>query len=196
MTNLKTFFSRALLALALLAGTGVATASPIYHVALDTAGTGGDGYLQIDFLPFGTSDVLTATISHLEGAFDGTPDLVNVTASGGAFTFTSDAFAEFFQAITLGGTFGFDVSFGGVPTDGGSTGLSVSLLDAAGDYLSFQAAQISLVAGSPPVVATDPAFATVHAVPEPADWMLVVTGLVLLGAVGWAPRAHANADKP
>jgi len=183
MTNLKTFFSRALLALALMAGAGIATASPIYHVALDTAGTGGAGYLQIDFLPFGTSDVLTATISNLEGAFDGTPDLVNVTQSGGAFTFTSDAFAEFFQTIALGGTFGFDVSFGGVPLDVGSTGLSVSLLDAAGDYLSFQAAQISLVAGMAPAVATDPAFATVNAVPEPADWMLVVTGLMLLVAL-------------
>lgn len=183
MTNLKTIFSRALLALALLAGAGVASASPIYHVALDTAGTGGDGFLQIDFLPFGTSDVLTATISNLEGAFDGTPDLVNVTQSGGAYTFASDAFSEFFQAIALGGTFGFDVSFGGVPTEGGSTGLSVSLLDAGGDYLSFQAAQISLAAGGPPAVATDPAFATVNAVPEPADWMLVVTGLVLLTAL-------------
>jgi len=183
MTNLKNVFSRALLALALLACASIASASPIYHVALDTAATGGAGYLQVDFLPFGTSDVLTATISNLEGAFDGTPDLVNVTQSGGAFTFTSDAFAEFFQAITLGGTFGFDVSFGGVPTDGGSTGLSVSLLDAAGDYLSFQAAQISLVAGMAPAVATDPAFATVNAVPEPADWMLVVTGLMVLATV-------------
>jgi hypothetical protein len=52
------------------------------------------------------------------------------------------------------------------------------------------------VAGSPPVVATDPAFATVNAVPEPADWVLVVTGLMLLVAVGWTPRAHANANKP
>jgi hypothetical protein len=196
MTNLKNVFSRALLALALLAGAGIANASPIYHVALDTAGTGGAGYLQVDFLPFGTSDVLTATISNLEGAFDGSPDLVNVTQSGGAFTFTSAAFAEFFQAITLGGTFGFDVGFGGVPTDGGSTGLSVSLLDSVGDYLAFQAVQISLVAGMAPAVATDPAFATVNAVPEPADWMLVATGLMLLAAVGWAPRAQANANKP
>jgi hypothetical protein len=183
MMNPKTLFSRALLALALLAGAGVATANPMYHVALDTTGTGGDGYLQIDFLPFGTSDVLTATIGNLEGALVGAPDLVNVTQAGGAFTFTSDAFAEFFQAVTLGGAFGFDVSFGGVPSDGGSTSLSVSLLDAAGDYVSFQAAQISVVAGMPPVVAADPAFATVSAVPEPADWMLVVTGLMLLAAV-------------
>jgi hypothetical protein len=181
MTNLKTLFSRALLALALLGGA--ATASPIYHVALDTAGTSGDGYLQIDFLPFGTTDVLTATISGLSGAFTGTPDLVNVTQSGGAYTLSSDAFSEFFQAITLGGTFGFDVTFGGVPLDAGSTGLTVSLLDGAFNYLAFPAAQISLVAGEAPAIAADPAFATVNKVPEPADWLLVATGLILLGAM-------------
>jgi hypothetical protein len=178
---LKTLFSRALLALALLGGA--ATASPIYHVALDTSGTSGDGFLQIDFLPFGTTDVLTATISGLSGAFTGTPDLVNVTQSGGAYTLSSDAFSEFFQAITLGGTFGFDVTFGGVPLDAGSTGLTVSLLDGAFNYLAFPAAQISLVAGEAPAIAADPAFATVNKVPEPADWLLVATGLILLGAM-------------
>jgi hypothetical protein len=181
MTNLKTLFSRALLALSLLAGA--AGASPVYHVALDTNGTGGDGYMQIDFLGFGTSDVLTATISNLDGAFTGTPLLDNVVQSGGAYTFSNDAFSEFFQSITLGGTFGFDVTFGGAPTDGGSVGLSVSLMDSLGDYLSFQAAQISLVAGEPAQIAADPAFATVNPVPEPADWAIVLTGLVLLGAM-------------
>jgi len=39
------------------------------------------------------------------------------------------------------------------------------------------------VAGELPVVAADPAFATVNKVPEPADWMLVATGLILLGAM-------------
>ena len=181
MTNLKTLFSRALLALALLGGA--ATASPIYHVALDTAGTSGDGYLQIDFLPFGTTDVLTATISGLDGAFTGTPDLANVTQSGGAYTLSSDAFSEFFQTITLGGKFGFDVTFGGVPRDAGSTGLTVSLLDAGFDYLALPAAQITLVAGEAPAVAVDPAFASVNAVPEPRDWLLVATGLILLAAM-------------
>jgi hypothetical protein len=181
MTNMNTLFSRALLALSLLAGT--ATASPIYHVALDSTGTSGDGYMQIDFLPFGTTDVLTATISGLDGAFTGTPDLINVTQSGGTFTLKSDAFSEFFQSILLGGKFGFDVTFGGVPTDAGSTGLTVSLLDDAFNYLAFPAAQISLVAGAAPAVAVDPAFATVNAVPEPKDWLLVATGLILLGAI-------------
>jgi hypothetical protein len=185
MTNLKTLLIfplfRALLALAML--TGAAHASPIYHVALDTTGTSGDGAMQIDFLAFGTSDVLTATISGLDGAFTGTPDLDNVIQSGGTYTLKSDAFSEFFQTILLGGKFGFDVTFGGVPSDPGSTGLSVSLLDGMGDYLAFQAAQISLVAGMPAAVVADPAFATVNPVPEPAAWMLVATGLVLLGAL-------------
>lgn len=183
MTNLKTLFSRALLALSLLAGA--ATASPIYHVAVDTTGTTGDGYMQIDFLPFATTDVLTATISGLDGAFTGTPDLTHVTQTGNTFTFSSDAFSEFFQSLLLGGKFGFDVSFGGVPADGGSTTFAVSLLNGAGDYLAFPAAQITLAAGESPAIATDAAFAavTVNAVPEPADWMLVATGLILLGAL-------------
>jgi len=181
MMNLNTFFSRALLALSLLAGA--ASASPLYHVALDTNGTSGDGYMQIDFLGFGTSDVLTATISGLDGAFTGTPFLDNVVQSGGSYAFSNDAFSEFFQSITLGGKFGFDVTFGGAPTDGGSVGLSVSLMNGLGGYLSFQAAQISLVAGEAPMVAVDPAFAAVNPVPEPADWAIVATGLVLLGAM-------------
>jgi hypothetical protein len=182
MMNLKTLFSRALLALSLLAGA--ATASPIYHVALDTNGTSGDGHMQIDFLAFGTSDVLTATISGLEGAFIGAPDLINVTQSGGSFTFTSDAFSDFYQAIKLGGKFGFDVTFDGVPSAPGSTGLTVSLVGSDDQYLTVDpVAQISLAAGTPTAIAVDSAFAAVNKVPEPAAWMMVATGLMLLGAM-------------
>ena len=88
MTNLNNLLSRALLALALLAGATAAHANPTYHVALDTSAASGDGYLQIDFLPFLTSDVLTATISGLDGAFTGTPDLVNVNAPPDCVTLT------------------------------------------------------------------------------------------------------------
>jgi len=192
MTNLNTLFSRALLALALLAGAGAASASPIYHVALDTNGASGEGGLQIDFLPFATNDVLTATISGLAGAFTGTPDLINVTQSGASYTLKSDAFSEFFQTITLGGQFGFDVTFGGMPTDGGSTGLTVSLIDATGNYLSYAAAQISLQQGSAPVVAVDPGVAAVtpvNAVPEPSDLLLVASGLMLLT---WTQRRRVR----
>lgn len=192
MTNLNTLFSRALLALALLAGAGAAAASPIYHVALDTNGASGEGGLQIDFLPFATNDVLTATISGLSGAFTGTADLINVTQSGASYTLKSDAFSEFFQTITLGGQFGFDVTFGGLPTDGGSTGLTVSLIDATGNYLSYGAAQISLQQGSAPVVAVDPGVAAVtpvNAVPEPSDLLLVASGLMLLT---WTQRRRVR----
>lgn len=183
MTHLKTLFSRALLALSLLTGAGVASAGPVYHVAVDTSGASGAGFMQIDFLPFATSDVVTATISGLDGAFTGTPDLVNVARSGGAYTFSTGAFSELFQSITLGGTFGFDVAFGGAPADGGSATLSVSLLDSPTTYLAFPAAQISLAAGMPPAIDADPAFAAVSPVPEPADWMLVATGLLLMTAL-------------
>jgi len=186
MTIFKQLFSRAALAFALMAGMGAAWAGPSYHVTLDTSTSGGgDGFLQMDFLTFGIADPLTATLTNLQGAFTGTPDLANVASgANGSLTFSNDAFSEFFQSVMLGGLFSFDVSFDGTPGGLGNTGFTASLLNAAGDYLSFNAVQIGLstdgttvstsaIASVTPSAATD--------VPEPAELALVMTGLGLMG---------------
>jgi hypothetical protein len=56
MFKLKNLFTRALLALMLVTGAGVASAGPIYHVTIDTAGLSGSGVF--DFLFSG--DAMTA----------------------------------------------------------------------------------------------------------------------------------------
>ena len=185
MSIFKHLFSRAALAVALLAGMGAAWAGPSYHVAIDTTASAGDGYLQMDFLAFGATDPLTATVSQLQGAFTGTPELINVgSGADGALTFNNAAFSEFFQSIALGGLFSFDLSFDGTPAGVGNTGFSVSLLNGAGDYLSFQAVQIGLD-GNGTTVSADPAFASVTPaatdVPEPAELATLLTGLGLMG---------------
>lgn len=186
MTIFKHLFSRAALAFALLAGMGAAWAGPSYHVTLDTSASSGDGYLQLDFLAFGNVDPLTATLTNLQGAFTGTPDLANVTSgANGSLTFSNDAFSEFFQSLMLGGQFSFDLSFGGTPAGSGTTGFTASLLNGAGDYLSFNAVQIGLNADGVTVATVPLASVTPAAVgadvPEPADWALVMSGLGLMG---------------
>jgi uncharacterized membrane protein len=47
--HLTSFFTRALLALALAGGANTAFAGPMYHVTVDTASLTGTGYLDLTF---------------------------------------------------------------------------------------------------------------------------------------------------
>jgi len=181
MFTTKALFTRALLALTLLLGALPAFAGPTYKVAIDTASFSTARYLDLQFIGLGNAGPATAYVSNLNGAFTGfTPD-GNVSGDlSSGFTLGN---AGGFNAVTLdiapGGLFQFDVRFDGSDVGDGTT-FSIGLLDAAWEDLLGALVRIELMPGTPDVVDA-PAGVDVAAVPEPSDWMLLATGLFLLG---------------
>lgn len=125
MFNVKHFFARILVALALAASWGQAAAGPIYRVNIDTASLGaGPAFLGLYFMGLAGAPDASATVEHLAGALDGSAFLSgSVSGSGaGPFVFSSaGGGGELVQAIQLGGKFSFDVGFAMAP---GSTGMT------------------------------------------------------------------------
>jgi hypothetical protein len=186
MFNLQALTTRALLALALTLGAGAAFAGPTYHVAIDTkALTATSGFFDLEFNSPGTAELATATLFNFAGNFRGLPQ-----ADGGAsgdlgnsvVIDNSSSFNAFLQPATFGGLFSFDVRFDVAASGDGST-FGVALFDEGFAYLGADGyvVQINLVPGEADVVAAVGGVATVSAVPEPADWLLMATGLALLG---------------
>jgi hypothetical protein len=187
MNTLQTLFSRALLAAALATGAGLAAAGPLYHVDIDTSALSGEGAFDITFLPSGDAAPASATVSAFSGDLGEYTDAsAGVSGTlGDSVTFTNTSFAELFQTIILGGHFGFDLSFSGADSGVDGTAFIVSLLDAAGaSYLVDNPLVAITLLPDATLVSADPAYASVALaadVPEPADWALVATGLLLLG---------------
>ncbi|TFW36014.1 NF038129 family PEP-CTERM protein [Massilia horti] len=192
MFNLKTLFSRALLALALAGGCGAAYAGPTYHVSVNTSSLSGtSGYLDFSFNALGNAPTATATVSHFLGAF-GSDVMYEGDASGDAFSTmvlgNSGGFNDLLQAVAFGGLFSFDVSFDVAPGDIGST-FGIALVNAALDgYLGVDGNIVTfdLMPGEPDTVSVVESFAAVTTgtpetnVPEPGSMALAATGLLLL----------------
>jgi len=187
MFNMKNLMTRALLALAMSFGAGAALAGPTYHVAIDTAQFAGtQGYLDLSLVALGDAAPAFATLSNFTGSYGGTT-LLEGHAFGGVDTGVtlgnSSLVNAFTQLVNFGGVFGFDVSF---DLDDGAVGsaFGVALFNEAFDaYLGAQGSivDIMLQPGEAPAVLVNADLAAVGEVPEPADWMLMATGLVLLG---------------
>jgi hypothetical protein len=185
--QLKTLFTRALLAFALSGGAGAALAGPTYHVALDTtAFAGSTGYLGLTMLGLPTSSLSTATVSPITGAFAGVVNLTgdaNGSFGGGAVIGNTEDWNEFAALVNFGGLFSFDVRFdvGGGP-DG--TTFGVALYDNNGYFgANGNLIEVELGAGAVGAISVASPIAVigeVAAVPEPADWMLLATGLALM----------------
>jgi hypothetical protein len=202
LQNLRHNAARLLAAtwMCLCAGAALAVplAVPYHHVDIDTSALGtGTAYLGLDFLSVGGATPASATVGNLAGALLGTSVLSgSVTADpGGVLTFTSDAGGgDWYQAIQLGGHFGFDVSFlSGAGTDGST--FSWSLFDDT-HYLGVDGnlGTIDLHPDAPAdqrlSVAPSNAFSTVTAVPEPSTLLLVaLAGCGLMAARGGRRRA-------
>ena len=189
MFNIKTLFLRALLALSIAVGAPAALAGPVYHVSLDTSSLAGStGFLDLGFLGLETPNPTFARLSNFSGDFFGDAilegDAVGSIATGVVLG-NRTGFNYFDQAVRFGGLLSFDVSFETEYELIGTT-LSVALLDS--EFLNYLGAEahlltIDVMANTPAVIdVLAPGLVSVAEVPEPREWLLLATGLFLLGA--------------
>ena len=189
---------RAVLAALLAGSSSLALADPLgYHVEIDTSAFSGAGFLDFAFIA-GNSPApgASATLSNFSGAF-GALESQEGNVSGsvpGSLTFgNSGAYNDWFHNVTLGGKFAFNIVFGGefLNTAGNAgTTFGVGLLDASGTaYLGnvngnlLQFELTPLTGGVPASIAgsTYASIASISAVPEASEWMMLTGGLALIG---------------
>jgi hypothetical protein len=189
MFNFKTL----LLSLALLCGAGAAVAGPTYHVTLDTSAHAGlSGLLDFTFLA-ASPDVpqTTATLSNFSGAYGveagrigavsgAIPGLVSLTDAAGDNWLT--------QAVSLGGIFGFDITFddaylANAGLDGSTFALSL-YNDDFSQYIGIDGPLLRFdVLPGLIMVSDNNDIARIALVPEPSELLLVLTGLMMMGMV-------------
>lgn len=188
MSRIHSLFFRALLALTIAVGAPAALAGPTYRISLDTAALAGTtGYLDLGLNGPIDSSPTMASISNFSGAFlegtmysgDASGDVVN-----GVFLRNGPEFNFFDQLVTFGGLFSFDVDFDFGDGANGSL-FSVAFVDDQLNYLGAvgNLIELNLIAGQPVQLLTlETAFASVAEVPEPGEWLLLATGLLLIVA--------------
>ncbi|WP_425252250.1 NF038129 family PEP-CTERM protein [Janthinobacterium sp. NFX145] len=197
-TTLNLTLRRAVLAAMLAASSSVALADPLgYRVEIDTSAFSGAGFLDFAFIA-GNSPApgASAVLSNFSGAFGALESLEgNVSGSvPGTLAFgNSGAYNDWFHNVTLGGKFGFNVVFGGdfLSTAGNAgTTFGVGLLDytgttylgnANGNLVQFELTPLN--GGLPASItgSTYASIATISAVPEASEWMMLTGGLALIG---------------
>lgn len=196
-TTLPPALRRVLLAAVLAASSSLALADPLaYRVEIDTSAFAGAGFLDFAFIA-GNSPApgASAVLSNFSGAF-GALESQEGSVSGslpGTLTFgNSGAYNDWFHNVTLGGKFGFNIVFGGdfLSTAGNAgTTFGVGLLDytgmsylgnANGNVLQFELTPLN---GGLPASITGSSYAsiaTISAVPEASEWMMLTGGLALI----------------
>jgi hypothetical protein len=193
MFNIQKHLRHAVLALGLAAAslTAGASALPTYHI--DVADTATADIAYIDFL-FGSIDgaaPVTASLSHFagmplseldrQGAVSGTPDGF---AIGNAGTY-NDLF------LAVGGPFAFDLNFSEGFLDFASafdsnSFFSIALYDSDGIIIGDPngALNFSLSSTGVVIIPTSSLLSLTQVaaadVPEPSDWLLMLTGLVFV----------------
>ncbi|MGG7603050.1 NF038129 family PEP-CTERM protein [Massilia sp. BKSP1R2A-1] len=184
MFNTKALFARALLALTFALGAMPAFAGPLYKVAIDTSAPSFSTarFLDLQFLGLGSAGPATAYVNGLSGDFAGfTLDGEATGDLPGGFTIgNGGGFNAVLLDLQPGGLFQFEVSFDRADLGDGTT-FSIGLLDETYENLLGALVRIELMPGLDDVVDVPSGAVDVTAVPEPSDWALLATGLLLLG---------------
>ncbi len=196
MFNLKTFLRQAAVVLALAGSSLAALAGPVsYRVNVDTTALSGYGFLDLQFSSLLPATAATATLSNFTGGFGAIDMDDGVVYNGdGSLTLatTPDLGSYLSYNLAFGTVLGFDLLFSDdYSADTGTDGslLTVGLFGADGTVYGDAQGIIARFELEPRFGATTSAesgFATIAPlgadVPEPSDWMLMATGLALLGA--------------
>ena len=206
MINFKSFVQRSLLAAALILGASPAFAGPVYHVSINTAGIVAPGALMaFDFISDANADSANATLTNFSGAFgDEDGRGTGVTDIAGGYLFVNGLQGYLTRGVTLGGRFGFDITFS--DSIGGAVDalFNVSLL--ASDFSPLGTvdgivASFALLApmnGQPSelIISPNNDFAAISEavaeVPEPSELLLMLTGLALAGCATRRSRGYSK----
>ena len=200
MFNFKNFARQALLALSLAVLSSAALAGPTYLVTIHTqAYSGESGLLDFSFLSVGAASAEVATVSNISGAFgaeyDRNSGVAGDLGTGLAFT-TPGSLAYLTQNVILGDDLRFTLSFSGDFALPGNPDFVVGpsfvvtlfnsdMSDTLATLVQFDL--IPAFFGDPATIAisSDPALVdvteVVTAVPEPAQWLLMLSALALAG---------------
>ena len=200
--NLTLTLRRAVLAALLAASSNAALAAPSadplhYHVEIDTSQFSGAGFLDLTFLA-GNSPApgATATLSQFSGAFgalESKDGNVSGSAPGTLVFGNGGGYNDWFQNVTLGGKFAFDIVFGGdfLSTSGNAgTAFGLGLLDQSasnylgnpdGNLLQFDLMPRNGALPASIAASTYASIASISAVPEASEWMMLTGGLALIG---------------
>ena len=193
MTNFTSFIKTAILACALALGAAPAFAGPMYLVTIDTSDLAETtGLLDFALISHaGSPDLTSITWTNFTGAFGAEASREgDVTDIAGGYAIGSGAGLSWLtRFVNLGGSFsvhvGFADSFSGV----NNVGLAISLFTADftqylglnGPLVSFEL--VPAMGGAPSFVTVSPdnALASVNAIPEPSELLLMLTALAMLG---------------
>ncbi len=198
---------QALAAFALCAVAAHAAAGNVYHVEINTTQLTGSGWLDLQFNPGNdTAPAAVASLSHFVGqlgsdapqiAGDVNGSLGNV---GSQVSFANTTtYNDLFQSVRFGQRLSFDVSFSGSFLNSNNTSVGSSFGVAlygsdqvtvlgngdanSGSLLTFQLLSTGSPVGNISSVVYDPTLINVSAVPEASEWMMMVAGLGVLGAL-------------
>ncbi len=202
MFNLKNFAKQAMLALALVLGSGAAFAGPNYLVTIHTqAYSGESGLFDFGFLGDAAATSEFVTLSNFMGDFGGQFDRGGAVVGDvpGTVVFGNSGGSNYLtQEVILGGDFSFNLSFSGSyawpadPADAAGLTFVIALFDALMTEELARIVQFDLLPfnnGEAPSVTVTPnadfpdlvTVSEVAEVPEPSQLLLMLSALALAG---------------